>query len=292
MSGSKKNLPYSLDHKRLLIEKNNSEISICRQCELLGIARSSYYYEPVKESDYNLQLMRLIDEEYTKHPFYGVPRMTDWLNNQGYQVNHKRIERLMKKMGLQGICPKRNTSKSVQEHKKYPYLLRGLEVDHPNHVWCSDITYIRLTKGFLYLVAIMDWYSRYVLSWEISNTLDTSFCLEALEKALYQRKPEIFNTDQGSQFTSDLFTSRLEKDLIKISMDGRGRVFDNIFIERLWRTVKYEEVYLKEYETVHDVVTGIGDYFNFYNNERPHKSLSKRTPADVYHYNTSAQFVN
>ena len=292
MSGSKKNLPYSLDQKRQLTEKNNSEISICRQCELLGIARSSYYYEPAKESDYNLQLMRLIDEEYTKHPFYGVPRMTDWLNNQGYQVNHKRIERLMKKMGLQGICPKRNTSKSVQEHKKYPYLLRGLEIDHPNHVWCSDITYIRLTKGFLYLVAIMDWYSRYVLSWEISNTLDTSFCLEALEKALTQRKPEIFNTDQGSQFTSDLFTSRLEKDLIKISMDRRGRVFDNIFIERLWRTVKYEEVYLKEYETVHDVVTGIGDYFNFYNNERLHTRLSKRTPTDVYHYNTSDQFMN
>jgi len=266
----------------MLIEPKHSKISIVRQCELLGISRSGYYYKPAGESDYNLLLMRLIDEEYTRHPFYGVPRMTEYLMKQGHSVNHKRVERLMREMGLEGICPKKNLSRGKEGHRIYPYLLRGLEVSYPNQVWCSDITYIPLLSGFIYLVAIMDWYSRYVLSWEISNTLDTHFCLDALEKALRYGKPEIFNTDQGSQFTSEAFTGRLQSEAIKISMDGRGRVFDNIFIERLWRTVKYEEVYLKDYETVYDALVGIGDYFPFYNYERPHQSLTYKTPYEVY----------
>lgn len=188
----------------------------------------------------------------------------------------------MHKMGIQGIYPKRNLSKASCEHKKYPYLLRGFKIDHPNQVWCSDITYIRLANGFVYLVAVMDWYSRFVLSWEISNTLDTYFCMEALEKALQQGKPEIFNTDQGPQFTSKLFTSRLEDEQIQISMAGKGRAFDNIFIERLWRTVKYDEVYLKDYQTVYDAVTGIGNYFPVYNYERLHQSLDYKPPAEIH----------
>lgn len=226
--------------------------------------------------------MRLIDQLYTKCPFYGILRMTAWLQRQGHSVNHKRIRRLMRKMGIQGICPKRNLSKAPGNHEKYPYLLGGLKIDHPNQVWCSDITYIRLVNGFVYLVAIMDWFSRFVLSWAISNTLDTSFCMEALDRALQQGKPDIFNTDQGAQFTSNPFTCRLESEKIKISMDGRGRAFDNIFIERLWRSVKYEEVYLNDYEMVHDAITGIERYFKFYNDERPHQSLSYQTPAEVH----------
>lgn len=230
----------------------------------------------------NLMLMRLIDEQYMRFPFYGSPRMTAWLCREGFRVNHKRIERLMRKMGIQGVCPKKNLSKGSEEHRKYPYLLGGLEVDHPNQVWCSDITYIRMPKGFVYLVAVMDWYSRFVLSWEISNTLDSQFCMEALEKALLRASPEIFNTDQGVQFTSAAFTSRLASERIRISMDGRGRAFDNIFIERLWRSVKYEEVYLKDYASVMDAVTGIGSYLDLYNHERLHQSLGYRTPAEVY----------
>lgn len=257
-------------------------MSIMRQCELLGISRSGYYYEPARESTLNLRLMHLIDEQYTRFPFYGSPRMTAWLCREGYEVNHKRIERLMRKMGIQGVCPKKNLSKGCEQHRKYPYLLAGVTVDHPNQVWCSDITYIRLVKGFVYLVAVMDWYSRFVLSWEISNTLDTHFCTEALERALSRGKPEIFNTDQGSQFTSDSYTSRLLEKKIRISMDGRGRAFDNIFIERLWRSVKYDEVYLRDYQTVMDAVSGIGSYFDLYNYERLHQALNYRTPAEVY----------
>lgn len=253
-----------------------------RQCELLGICRSGYYYEPAMESPMNLMLMRLIDEQYTRFPFYGSPRMTAWLCREGYGVNHKRIERLMREMGIHGVHPKRNLSRASEEHRKYPYLLGGLEVGHPNQVWCSDITYIRMPKGFVYLVAVMDWYSRFVLSWEISNTLDSQFCMEALERALLRASPEIFNTDQGVQFTSAAFTSRLASERIRISMDGRGRAFDNIFIERLWRSVKYEEAYLKDYATVMDAVTGIGGYFDLYNHERLHQSLGYRTPAEVY----------
>jgi putative transposase len=246
------------------------------------MARGSYYYKPAGESDYNLMLMRLIDEEYTKHPFLGVLRITEWLCQQGHHVNHKRIERLMNKMGIEGICPKRNLSKSIENHVKYPYLLRGLSIDHADHVWCSDITYIPMRQGFMYLVAIMDWYSRYVLSWSISNTLDTTFCLDALDRAIVQGKPEIFNTDQGSQFTSELFTSRLKREEIEISMDGRGRVFDNIFIERLWRSLKYEDLYIKDYETAEETIKGIGNYLQFYNHERLHQSLDYQTPSSVY----------
>lgn len=253
-----------------------------KQCELLGISRSGYYYEPAGESPLNLMLMRLIDEEYTRFPFYGSPRMTAWLLREGYPVNHKRIERLMRTMGIEGVCPKRNLSKGSDEHTRYPYLLRGLEIDHPDQVWCSDITYIRMHKGFLYLVAVMDWYSRYVLSWEISNTMDTRFCMEALERALSRSKPEIFNTDQGVQFTSDQFTSRLLSEDIRVSMDGKGRAFDNIMIERLWRSVKYDEVYLNDYQTVLEAVAGIGNYFSLYNHERLHQSLAYCTPAEVY----------
>jgi putative transposase len=217
--------------------------------------------------------------------------MTAWLRNQGHEINHKRVERLMGKMGIKAIYPKRNLSKSTEEHKKYPYLLKDIKVDCPNKAWASDITYIPLHRGYIYLVAIMDWYSRYVLSWEISNTLDTNFCLEALEKALQVGKPEIFNTDQGSQFTSNAFTSCLLDKDIKISMDGKGRAIDNIFIERLWRSVKYEEVYLHDYETVPDAVKGIGSYFGFYNYERFHQSLNYETPATWYFSKQQADFV-
>jgi putative transposase len=226
--------------------------------------------------------MRLIDEQYTRMPYYGSPRMTAWLCRQGYQVNHKRVARLMRVMGIQGICPKPNLSKAGEENKKYPYLLRDLEINFPNQVWCSDITYIRLLKGFVYLVAIMDWYSRYVLAWEISNTIDAQFCVHALNKALKIGTPHIFNTDQGAQFTSDAFTSRLLEANIQISMDGKGRVFDNIFIERLWRSVKYEEVYLKDYRTVLDAVNGIGRYLDLYNHERLHQALNYHTPAEIH----------
>lgn len=227
-------------------------------------------------------LMRLIDEQYTSCPFYGAPRMTDWLRRGGYLVNQKGIARLMRKMAIQGIGPERNLSKSLPEHKKYPYLLRGLNIHYPNQVWCSDITYIRMLRGFIYPVAVMDWYSRYVLAWEVSNTMDVDFCVQALEKALKKGKPKIFNTDQGAQFTSAAFTISLLDQEIQISMDGKGRVFDNIFIERLWRSVKYEEVYLKDYSTVREAVMGLKNYFNLYNHERPHQALNYSTPAEIY----------
>jgi putative transposase len=272
----------SVEKKRLLIEPGYWEIPIYRQCDLIGLPRSSYYYEPAGETEYNLLLMRLLDEQYTRTPFYGVPRMTEWLRSQGYMVNHKRVERLMGIMGLQAIYPKPKLSKGVDNAKKYPYLLNGLLIQKPDQVWCSDITYIRLRQGFIYLVAIMDWFSRYVLSWEVSNSLDAFFCLNALERALLRGSPEIFNNDQGSQFTSQAFTNRLEEADIRISWDGRGRLWDNIFIERLWRTVKYEEVFIKDYETVAEAVKGLSSYFRFYNNERFHQSLEYRTPLQVY----------
>jgi len=253
-----------------------------RQCELLGISRSTYYYRPRPISELNLELMRLIDEQYTKTPFYGVPRMTAWLRRQGYEINHKRVERLMKLMGLEAVYPKRRLTVASKEHKIYPYLLRGVEIKEPDQVWSADITYIRMLRGFLYLVAVMDWYSRYVLAWEVSISMEKEFCLEALDKALKISCPETFNTDQGSQFTSREFTGRLENDGIAISMDGRGRVFDNIFIERLWRTVKYEEVYLHDYGNVGEAKEGLSRYFEFYNNERIHSSLGDLTPQEVY----------
>ena len=275
-------MAYSVERKRHLMEPSHPEIPIYRQCELIGLARASYYYEPAGETQYNLLLMRLLDEQYTRTPFYGSPKMTAWLRLQGHLVNHKRVERLMRKMGLQAIYPKPKLSKKGVVSSKYPYLLRGLVIQRPNQVWSTDITYIRLRQGFVYLVAIMDWFSRYVLSWEVSNSLDSFFCLWALDKALQRWVPEIFNSDQGSQFTSEVFTSRLETAGIRISWDGRGRVWDNIFVERLWRSVKWEEVYLKDYADVPEAIGGLGNYFRFYNTERPHQSLGYRTPQQVF----------
>jgi putative transposase len=248
----------------------------------VGLARSTYYYEPVSESEENLLLMRFIDEQYLKTPFYGSPRMTVWLRQQGFAVNRKRVSRLMRLMGLGAIYPKPNLSKPALGHRIYPYLLRNLPVTAVNQVWSTDITYIRLFHGFIYLVAVIDWFSRYVLSWEVSISMETSFCLSALDWALARARPEIFNTDQGSQFTSVDFTSRLEAASIRISMDGRGRALDNVFIERLWRSVKYEEVYLKDYQSVTEAITSLGRYFDFYNRERPHQSLGYRTPEAVW----------
>jgi putative transposase len=226
--------------------------------------------------------MRLIDEQYTRTPFYGIRRMTAWLRSQGQTVNHKRVSRLMRLMGIEAIYPKRRLSLADSRHKKYPYLLKGLTVDRPDQVWATDITYIRMKRGYIYLVAIMDWFSRYVVSWRVSITLDAEFCVEALGKALTLSKPEIFNSDQGSQFTSGSFTGVLQSNGIAISMDGRGRAFDNIFVERLWRSVKYEEVYLREYDSVGEAVLSLGAYFRFYNQDRPHQSLRYKTPYQVY----------
>jgi putative transposase len=257
-------------------------IPIYRQCELLGLPRSSYYYEPERDDSYNQILMNLIDEQFTRTPFYGVEKMTAWLKRNDQEVNPKRVRRLMRLMGLEAIYPKPKLSVGNKAHKNYPYLLRGLVIDHPDQVWCADITYIRMLHGFVYLIAIMDWYSRFVLSWEISTTLETDFCLSSLKEAFKLSKPEIFNTDQGSQFTSIEFTGQLEKDNIRISMDGRGRFVDNIFVERLWRSVKYEDVYIHDYDTVSDVRHGLSRYFLFYNMERLHESLGYKTPYKVY----------
>jgi putative transposase len=257
----------------------------------VGLNRSTFYYTPAQESDFNLHLMRLIDEQYTKTPFYGWPRMTAYLRREGYVVNHKRVQRLMRKMDLQAIYPKRRTSVAAAGHKIYPYLLRNLAITRPNQVWSADITYIPMLHGFMYLVAIMDWYSRYVVAWQLSNTLDGRFCLDALEQSLVQGPPEIFNTDQGAQFTALAFTSRLEGAEIRVSMDGRGRALDNVFIERLWRSVKYENVYLHEYATVPELVKGLGQYFEFYNYERPHQSLSYQVPAEVHFGGLDSRFL-
>jgi putative transposase len=249
---------------------------------LAGLARSSFYYKAAEESPESILYMRLLDEQYTRTPFYGSPRLTQWLRQQGHPVNHKRVERLMRLMGIEAIYPKPRLSQPGLDHRVYPYLLSQLQIERPNQVWSTDITYVRMNQGFLYLVAILDWHSRYVLSWELSNTLDTRFCLAALDQALEQARPEIFNSDQGVQFTSREFTGRLETSGIRISMDGRGRVFDNIFIERLWRTVKYEEIYLKSYRNVREAVASLDQYFYFYNRERIHQSLNYQTPHQVY----------
>ena len=265
-----------------MIEPGHPEISIRRQCELVGLNRTSYYYKPASESPLNLELMRCIDEEYLKRPFYGWPRMTVRLRQLGYEVNHKRIQRLMQLMGLQAIHPKRRTTIAASGHRIYPYLLRGVKIVRPNQVWSTDITYVPMRQGFMYLTAIIDWFSRYVLTWQLSNTLDGHFCRTALQQALTLGRPEIFNTDQGSQFTDQAFTSILISADIRISMDGRGRALDNIFIERFWRSIKYEDIYLKEYSTVPALMSGLGEYFTFYNQERPHQSLGYQTPAEVY----------
>jgi len=253
-----------------------------RQCELLELNRASWYYEPVPESAENLALMRRIDEQYLATPFYGSRRMAVWLQRQGQVVNRKRVRRLMRLMGLEAIYPKPRTTQRGAGHQIYPYLLRDLTITRADQVWGADITYVSLRHGFLYLVAILDWYSRYVVAWRLSNSLEGSFCHECLEEALARGRPEIFNTDQGVQFTSEAFTSRLLTHGIAISMDGRGRALDNVFVERLWRTVKQENVYLHDYATVWEAEEGLAAYFRFYDEERPHSRLGNRTPAEVY----------
>lgn len=271
-----------------MIDVDDERIPLYRQCQLVGLSRSSLYYRSSRgDGRYARELMRLIDEQYTSTPFYGARRIAAWLRSQGHNVNRKRVARFMRQMGIEAIYPKRRLSLADSTHKKYPYLLRGLCIDRPDQVWATDITYIRLRQGFVYLVAIIDWFSRDVLSWAVSITMDMDFCLNALERALGSRRPEIFNSDQGSQFTSNSFTGYLEAEGIRISMDGRGRVFDNIFVERLWRSVKYEEVYLKDYTTVREAVTSLGGYFRFYNEERLHQSLGYQTPARVYFRSTA-----
>jgi putative transposase len=265
-----------------MIEPNHPRLSVRRQCSLLGIARSGLSYEPKGESSENLYLMRLLDEQYTRRPFYGVRKMTDWLHGLGYNVDVKRVRRLLRLMGLEAIYPKPKLSAGGPEHRKFPYLLRGLSIRRPDQVWAADITYLRLRHGFAYLVAIMDWYSRYVLSWSVSNTLEAGFCVAALDDALRLGTPEISNTDQGSQFTSEDYLGRLERAKVRISMDGRGRFLDNILVERLWRTVKYEDIFLHEYETVSDARRGLAQYFPFYNDERTHETLGYLTPGQVY----------
>jgi putative transposase len=264
------------------VEEGHPEISVRRQCDLLGVNRSSLYYESKGESEENLQLMRLIDEQYTRVPFYGSRRMTEWLRTKGFEVNRKRVARLMALMGIEAVYPKPKLSQPGEGHRIYPYLLEGMKVERVNQVWSTDITYIRMAQGFAYLVAVMDWHSRFVLSWALSLTMELDFCLEALERALRRGRPEIFNTDQGAQFTSEKFTSKLAARKIAISMDGRGRCLDNIFIERLWRSLKYEEVYLKDYALVREACSGIERWFLFYNYERLHQSLGYKTPAAVY----------
>jgi len=248
----------------------------------VGLNRATWYYQPASETQFNLHLMRLIDAKYLERPFFGWRRMTHYLRKEGYQVNHKRVRRLMGKMGIQAIYPKPKASQAAEGHKIYPYLLRNREITRVNQVWSSDITYVPLHGGFMYLVAVMDWHSRYVLAWQLSNTLDGTFCVDALHQALSWGTPDIFNTDQGAQFTAHAYTSVLQDAGIRISMDGKGRALDNIFIERLWRTVKYEDIYLKDYETVPLLYAGLDDYFQFYNHERPHQSLAYATPAEVH----------
>ena len=260
-------------------------LSLARQCELLGLPRSSFYYQPAAETTQNLELMRMMDTEHTDHPFLGVRGMTLWLNRRtGGAWNPKRVRRLMRKMGLEAIYPKPHTSNPAPGHMIFPYLLNAIDIRRPNQVWCSDITYIPMQKGFMYLVAVMDWFSRFLLGWQISNTLATDFCLDALDTSFARYgAPEIFNTDQGSQFTSADFQERLAGRRVRISMDGRRRALDNVFIERLWRSVKYEDVYLRCYAEGHALFAGLGTYFDYYNHRRSHQGLGGHTPAEVYH---------
>jgi putative transposase len=265
-----------------LVDRGSGELSIRRQCELLGLSRSSFYYEPAEVSGDDLRLMGLIDRQFTARPFYGSRRMVVWLGQQGEDVSRKRVRRLMRVMGLEAIYPKPRLSLAGKGHRIYPYLLRNVKVERVDQVWSTDITYIPMASGFMYLAAVIDWYSRYVIAWRLSNTLDGSFCTEMLEEALGSGRPEVFNTDQGVQFTASAFTGRLESAGVAVSMDGRGRALDNVFVERLWRSVKYEDVYIWCYETVPELRVGLGRYFGFYNEERPHQSLGYRTPGAVY----------
>lgn len=273
-----------MSHKLTLVERGHPELSVREQCELLQLNRSSVYWQhKPKVTAEDIVVMNAIDKLYTKRPFYGVRRITDNLEIPAVKVNHKRIARLIRIMGIEAIYPKPNLSKGDKEHEIYPYLLRELPITHPNHVWGTDITYIRVNGSFLYLVAILDWYSRYVVSWELSDTLCVEFCMENLEKGLQIGQPDIHNSDQGVQFTAEGYLGILKQHpSIRISMDGRGRAMDNIFTERLWRSVKYEEVYLKEYQSPREAKESLGEYFNFYNTERKHSSLKKMTPEWVY----------
>ncbi len=265
-----------------MVDPGHPALSVRRQCELLGLSRSSLYYEPGGEAAEDLRLMRRIDEQYTACPFYGSRRMAAWLVEQGEEVNRKRVQRLMRRMGLEAIYPKPRLSLAGKGHRIYPYLLRGVKVERRDQVWSTDITYVPMDSGFMYLAAVIDWYSRYVLTWRLSNTLDGAFCTEMLDEVLRGGKPEVFNTDQGVQFTAAAFTGRLEAAGVSVSIDGRGRALDNVFVERLWRTVKYEDIYIRGYDTVPALHRGLAKYFAFYNEERLHQSLGYRTPAAVY----------
>jgi putative transposase len=276
-------LPAAVERKRALVETDHPHLSIRRQCKLLDLSRSSYYLPPATESEENLRLMRRIDEQFLKTPFYGSRRMAAVLGAPGAPVNRKRVQGLMRLMGIEAVHPKpRTTTPAAAGARIYPYLLRDRALTHVDQVWSSDITYIPMRHGFMYLTAVIDWYSRFVLSWRLSNTLDGGFCLEALDEALSSGRPEIFNTDQGVQFTARAYTGRLEEAGVAVSMDGRGRALDNVFVERLWRSVKYEDIYIRGYEAVPELHHGLGRYFGFYNNERLHQSLGYRTPAAVY----------
>jgi putative transposase len=265
-----------------MIEWNNHDIPVYKQCELLGLSRSTAYYKPLPENPNKSLYKRLLDKKHTKHPFLGYRKLANHLKKLGHNIGEKKVRRLLREMGLTAIYPHKKTSIPNKEHKKYPYLLRGVEINRVNQVWSTDITYIPLQSGFVYLTAVIDWYSRFVLSWRLSNTIDSRFCVEALEEALKFGKPDIFNSDQGCQFTSEEFTGMLIDKGIRISMDGKGRALDNIFVERLWRTVKYEEVYLKDYQGPIEAEEGLEEYFNYYNYERPHQSLEYKTPDEVF----------
>jgi putative transposase len=271
-----------VERRREVVDRRHPSLSIKRQCRLLDISRSGLYYQSKGISEEDLNLMKLIDRQYLMTPYYGARKIAAWLKSQDHLVNRKRVRRLMRLMGLKAIYRRPRTSKPAPGHKIYPYLLGSMKITRPNQVWAADITYIPMASGFLYLVAIIDWYSRYVLSWRLSNTLDTGFCIEALEEALRKGRPDIFNTDQGAQFTSEAFIGLLEKHGVRISMDGKGSYNDNLFIERLWRTVKYEEVYLKAYQDGRDAGTNLDAYFRFYNTERPHQALGYQTPAEIF----------
>jgi putative transposase len=273
-----------------MVDKDHRQLSVVRQCKLLKLNRSSYYYSPKLESEDNLEIMKIIDQEYMNYPFFGSRQMKRYLNRQGHAVSRNRVRRLMRKMGLAAIYQKPKTTCRNKEHQVYPYLLRNLEINKSNQVWCSDITYIPIKRGFMYLVAVKDWYSRKVLSWQLSNTLDVSFCLDALDYALAKYgSPEIFNTDQGSQYTSTDFTDKLKAGNIKISMDGKGCWVDNVFIERLWRSLKYECIYLQEFDNVEQLRSSISNWINFYNNIRPHSVFNGKTPKEVYYGNLIQQ---
>lgn len=272
----------SLEQRRSWIQPQHQRLSVRRQCQLLGLAAASYYYRAQPESAQNLRYLRWLDEEYTRHPFYGVRKMTFQLQQQGHAVGPKRVRRLLRMMGLMAVYAKPRLSLNPLAHRRFPYLLKGVAIVRPNQVWSTDITYIRLQNGFVYLAAVLDWYSRYVLAWELSISLEADFCVAVLERALTGQRPEIFNTDQGVQFTSAQFQAPLLAAQVRLSMDGRGRAFDNIFVERLWRSVKYEEVYLKDYRNVAEARHGLGEYFPFYNEQRIHQALDYRTPQNAH----------